>query len=431
MKITVSNRITGKIKPMHGVGQPPFQGTDFSMISYLREAGIPFSRLHDVGGWFGGNLWADIPNIFRDFSADVNDPESYDFKFTDLLITALIENGVEPFFRLGVTIENFAAIKAYRIYPPADYQRWAEICEHIIRHYTEGWADGFKYNIRYWEIWNEPDNYEDPMENQMWRGTKEQYYELYGVASKHLKKCFPHLKIGGYASCGFYVLSNTFVKEANSSPRKEYFIEFFDGFLDYIKKNDCPLDFFSWHSYDNIENNRVYADYARKRLDGAGYTDTETTCNEWNLSMKDRGSYKQAALVAAMMLMFQRSPLDSAMFYDARFGTSIYGSLFDPMTAKPFPAYYAFTAFNRLYKLENELEVEGACDGVYAAAAKKDGKICAVIANTTDKNMPLELELCGKVNACVLTAKPQNESITSLPDELPKDSILVVLGEEN
>ena len=431
MKITVNNRVTGKIKPMHGVGQPPFQGTDFSMISYLREAGIPFSRLHDVGGGFGGSLWVDIPNIFRDFSADVNDPESYDFKFTDLLITALIENGVEPFFRLGVTIENYAAVRAYRIYPPADYQKWAVICEHIIRHYTEGWADGFKYNIRYWEIWNEPDNYEDPMENQMWRGTKEQYYELYGVASKHLKKCFPHLKIGGYASCGFYVLSNTFVKEANSSPRKEYFIEFFDGFLDYIKENDCPLDFFSWHSYDNIENNRVYADYARKRLDGAGYTDTETTCNEWNLSMKDRGSYKQAALVAAMMLMFQQSPLDSAMFYDARFGTSIYGSLFDPMTAKPFPAYYAFTAFNRLYKLENELEVEGACDGVYAAAAKKDGKICAVIANTTDKNMPLELDLCGRVTACILTAKPQNESITSLSDELPKESILVVLGEEN
>ena len=351
MKITVNDKIIGKVKPMHGVGQPPFSGIDFSMFKYLRDAGIPFSRLHDVGGLFGGNLWADIPNIFRDFSADENDPASYDFAFTDLMITALVENGVEPFFRLGVTIENYATIKAYRIYPPADYKKWAVICEHIIRHYTEGWADGFHYNIRYWEIWNEPDNYEDPMENQMWRGTKEQYYELYGVASKHLKNCFPHLKIGGYASCGFYALSNTFVKEAKSSPRKEYFIEFFDGFLDYIKKNNCPLDFFSWHSYDNIENNRVYAAYARKRLDEAGYTDTETTCNEWNTSMRDKGSFKQAANVAAMMLMFQDSPLDSAMFYDAGYGTNDYKSLFDPMTAKPFPAYYAFTAFNRLYKL--------------------------------------------------------------------------------
>lgn len=88
----------GKIKPMHGVGQPPIQGTDFSMFRYLNEAGIPFSRLHDVGGWFGGNLWADIPNIFRDFNADATKEENYDFVFSDMLITALIENGVEPFF---------------------------------------------------------------------------------------------------------------------------------------------------------------------------------------------------------------------------------------------------------------------------------------------------------------------------------------------
>ena len=429
MKIAVNNSIIGKIKPMHGVGQPPFRGTDFSMFKYLRDAGIPFSRLHDVGGAYGGNMWVDIPNIFRDFSADPTNPESYDFTFTDLMITALVENGVEPFFRLGVTIENYATVKAYRIYPPEDNKKWAVICEHIIRHYTEGWANGFKYNIRYWEIWNEPDNYEDPLENQMWRGTKEQYYELYGVASKHLKNCFPHLKIGGYASCGFYTLSDTFVKEAKSSPRKEYFIEFFDGFLEYIKKNDCPLDFFSWHSYDNIENNKVYADYARKRLDEEGFTDTETTCNEWNTSINDRGSYRQASKVAAMMLAFQHTPLDSAMFYDARFGISVYGSLFNPLNGEPFPAYYAFTAFNRLYSLENEVEVTGACDGVYAAAAKKDGKICVVIANTTDKNIPLELDMCGKVNSCILTSKPQNESITALPEDLPRESILTVLEE--
>lgn len=140
-----------------------------------------------------------------------------------------MESGVEPFFRLGVTIENDAAIKSYRIDSPADPHKWAVICEHIIRHYTEGWADGFKYDIKYWEIWNEPDNYEEPEINQLWKGTEEQYYELYGVASGHLKKCFPHLKIGGYGSCGFYALQNNYSAAASSSPRFDYFIEFFDG----------------------------------------------------------------------------------------------------------------------------------------------------------------------------------------------------------
>ena len=48
-------------------------------------------------------------------------------------------------------------IKPYHTFPPKDPEKWARICEHIIRHYTEGWADGYHYNIRYWEIWNEPE----------------------------------------------------------------------------------------------------------------------------------------------------------------------------------------------------------------------------------------------------------------------------------
>ena len=46
----------GKIKPMHGIGQPPLDGLDDDLFHYLGEAGIPFSRLHDVGGNFGGNM---------------------------------------------------------------------------------------------------------------------------------------------------------------------------------------------------------------------------------------------------------------------------------------------------------------------------------------------------------------------------------------
>ena len=79
MKLTVDfQNVIGEIKPMHGVGQPPILGMDFSMSNYLKVARVPFSRLHDVGGPFGGNMFVDIPNIFRDFSADPYDPQSYD-----------------------------------------------------------------------------------------------------------------------------------------------------------------------------------------------------------------------------------------------------------------------------------------------------------------------------------------------------------------
>ncbi|MBR6588043.1 MAG: hypothetical protein IKK82_11560, partial [Kiritimatiellae bacterium] len=141
------NREMGRVKPVNGVGQPPMVGklTSWSMMHYLKEAGIPYSRLHDVGGWLGGGMFVDIPNLFPDFDADENDPANYRFAYTDSLMKVLVENDVEPFFRLGVTIENFAyyGFPPVNILPPKDYAKWARICEHVIRHYTEGWADGF------------------------------------------------------------------------------------------------------------------------------------------------------------------------------------------------------------------------------------------------------------------------------------------------
>ena len=392
----------GKIKPMHGVGQPPFVGVDFEKFHFLQDAGIPFSRLHDVGGGYGGFRFVDIPNLFRDFDADPTDPDAYDFTFTDLLVTALVKQNIEPFFRLGVTIENQAEIKAYRIFPPKDYLKWAKICEGVIRHYTEGWANGFHYNIRYWEIWNEPDFNYILVKNQMWRGSREDFYEFYGVASKYLKNCFPHLKIGGYASCGFsgaIALANG----ETPSERAQYWLDFFHGFLKYAKENACPLDYFSWHSYGSIESTaNIQANYVRNKLDAYGFVNTETICNEWNVDFNLRGTLQHAAEVTGMMLAFQDSPLDSAMFYDARFGTSIYGGMFNPLTGEPFPAYYGFKAFNELYKRGNQIALECDTEGLYAVAAVGETDKCIVIANTTEQDLPLNLSMDGQIKECLL-----------------------------
>ena len=209
------NKICGKIKPMHAVGQPPMLGANTGYFSYLSDANIPYARLHDMGGYFGGSRFVDIPNVFPDFDADETKPESYDFEHTDYLIKELFKYGCEPIYRLGVTIENdvVSGFKPRRINPPSDYAKWARICEHIIRHYNEGWADGFEYGIKYWEIWNEPENsiWGDSKlpANMMWTGTDEDFFELYTIASKHLRACFGDtIKIGGYASSGLYALYN-------------------------------------------------------------------------------------------------------------------------------------------------------------------------------------------------------------------------------
>ncbi len=414
----------GAIKPMHGVGQPPFLGIDYSHFTYLKEAHIPFSRLHDVGGPYGRFQYVDIPNIFRDFEADPSDPAAYDFSFTDGLIAALVENEVEPFFRLGVTIENWVHINAYRIYPPKDYHKWARICEGIIRHYNEGWAEGYHYNIRYWEIWNEPDNYEEVMENCMWRGTKEQFFEFYHVAATYLKEKFPHLKIGGYGSCGFGALDGSYTADAHSSPRFQYFITFFDAFLKYIKEHGSPMDFFSWHSYNGVAQNKMYAEYARRRLDEAGYTHTETTCNEWHFYPKIKGTMEHAAYNTAMLIAFQDSPLDSAMFYDARIGLSNFGGLFHPMKCTPHPLYYGFLCFGELYQLGTQIEVKTDSEQMYVCAAANDNEGGLLIVNTGEA-VPLSLELAGsKVKKCSRIDEECGLVECQLPKVLDKHMIL-------
>lgn len=425
LRIDFSRKL-GPIKKVNGVGQPPILGiTNSSLLHYLTDANIPYSRLHDVGGTFGGGCYVDIPNLFPNFDADENDPASYFFAHTDWLIGELILSGVEPVYRLGVTIENAAARYASpRIHPPKDFAKWARVCEHVIRHYTEGWADGFRYPIHYWEIWNEPDNHVETRLNEMWQGTPEQYYELYSVTANHLKACFPHLKIGGPASCGFYA-----VLEQERNPRTEFFMDFFRGFLRYISSQEhkAPLDFCSWHSYGTISETRIYADCCRHLLDEYGFSGVETQLNEWNPSPRVFGLIKHAALVGGMLLMLQNAPVDTAMFYDARIGISQYGSLFNPITHEPYADYDAFVLFGRLLRLGTQADVTLDAENVYAVAATDGTEGGVMIVNTAEMDTSVRLALNGDVSCEITDANRRLEQAELLRDgvlSLPAESLV-------
>jgi len=421
----------GTVRPVNGVGQPPTLGwNNYGMFHYLKEAGIPFSRLHDVGGPFGKNVYVDIPNLFRDFDADPDDPASYDFAFTDKLLEALVKNSIEPFFRLGVTIENSVEVRSYRVAPPKDNLKWAKVCEHVIRHYTEGWANGFRYRITYWEIWNEPENHPDPAHNPMWNGPFESYMKLYGVAAPYLKAKFPHLKIGGYGSCGFYAAANVqAVAAANSSPRTEHFVTCFTNFLAQAKANAWPLDFFSFHSYSMPAEALRQVAWCRETLDASGFKDTEMSFNEWlpSPNLQSRGTMRQAALIAAELIGLQNGPCATAMIYDARCGGGNYSPLFNPLTETPHKAYWDYVAFNELRKLGTA--VACACDDgeVYACAAAKDGALAVMIANISGKNVPLTLDLGdGKVASCRVIDASRTWEKVPLPPVLAPDTVLLV-----
>lgn len=411
------DKVIGPIKPMHCINNAPICGTSADLFPYIKQAGIPYARLHDTGGAYGGGRFVDIHNIFRDFDADVEDEASYDFAFTDWLLENIIAQGTSPFFRLGTTIENGCAIKPYYIFPPRDYLKWAKICEKIILHYNEGWANGYRMGVQYWEIWNEPDNHPNPKDNPMWQGTMEQYFALYKAASVYLKTQFPDLKIGGYGSCGVYAIldrSAEDVENAKVGPRFDYFIEFMERFLLYVQKNNCPLDFFSWHSYGGVLDNIEYSRYVRRRLDEMGFLDAESILDEWNPGIERRGTLEDMAKILEMMIALQNEEVDMLMYYDGQVHGA-YQGLFDPVRLVPYPALYAMKAFDWIYRLGSQVDAHSSCEKVRVCAAKGAEGAAVLLVNPSGETVDIELNTGDRSLRNFLVIDD-----TSLLEETPK-----------
>lgn len=384
--ITVkTDEALGRVKPMHATNNGPvlFGSVDNSQL--FMEAGIPYARIHDSAFFdgYGGEHGTDITGIFPNFDADPYDEKSYDFACTDKYLTAIKEAGMEIFYRLGSKIEH--TVKKYGTLPPKDFHKWAVICEHIIRHYNEGWADGYHMDIKYWEIWNEPDLEKSAGKlSATWGGTAEQFYELYAITATHLKSSFPDLKIGG---------------PAMASPKSNR--KWMENFLEYLTREGkrVPLDFFSWHRYDwepaNLPERSVMV---RELLDQYGYRDAKSILNEWNYICEEdswkgglRKSFKYvikaakgAVFDASVMCKCQNSDIDMLMYYDAR--PTNWNGLFDIDTFKPLKSFYAFKLFNDLYKKGTQVAATSDVDGIDVLAARDEaGNVSVMLVYYTDK----------------------------------------------
>lgn len=358
--------VIGKIKPMHAVNNGPLKKradqTRHNFDTY-KAAGIPFARTHDSSfcADYGGEHTVDIHMIFPDFDADPYLPSSYDFTLTDEYLLRTMSAGTEIFYRLGSKIEH--EIKKYGTLPPNGFIKWAVVCEHVIRHFNEKWANGYRMGIKYFEIWNEPDLDEDDSDNKRtWGGTKAQFFDFYEVVSVHLKKCFPDLKIGGPASAGNMVWT--------------------DDFLSAMAARKAPLDFFSWHIYSS-DPGAIFARAAEVRglLDKHGFKNTESILNEWNYikgwsdefidSVRTIIGMKGAAFNADVMCRCQYANVDMLMYYDAR--PSVFNGLFDYYTMQPLKGYYPFAMFSELYKLGHQVSCFHS-DNLISAVAATDCK---------------------------------------------------------
>ena len=397
-----AEKVMGKIKPVHGIENAPVVHGSSGQLRLWKKAGFPFARLHDAD--YPRGPVVDIPRIFPNFEADENDPKNYSFENTDQVIEGIKECGAEIIYRLGTSIEHTRK-KIDTIVPP-DMEKWARIALNIIRHYNEGWANGYHFNIKYWEIWNEPNLTQD----DMWQGTRDDYFRMYETTSKMIKKEFPDLYVGGPT------LAEAIEYEENSL-KTDYVDETYArAFLEFVKKTNSPLDFFSWHLYRRyVWCYDEVCRFVRRILDEYGFNNTISICDEWNVKsvnnefdfssgtyhsevaqhqwVEDMKSELGASFVAGVMATFQKGPVDIAAHYDSNpyeFFTSVFEK-----SGFPTKSYSSFLCFNKLYKLGTE--IESLCEGenIYAVAAKNENKLSVFISNYEGKADDIKIEFTG------------------------------------
>lgn len=339
-----------------------------------RQARIDLIRTHDAYG--PGDIDAkfpDAPNtlidgartilsIFPNPDADPNDPKSYHFGPTDQLLASIKGLGAEVIFRVGRS-------EGSNVEPPKDFDRYAEVVKHVVLHYNQGWANGFHYNIRYWEVWNEPD-----LGRLFWGGTAPEYFELYGKIVKAIKQADRRALVGGPA-----------ISRPNDTNNP-----YLDEFLQYVRAHRLPLDFFSWHWYATDSNDpqdfvRV-ARSVRARLDRNGFRKTLSMLNEWNYGLVEPGpvDLQRAAFITSSLLYLQDAPVDVSALYRA-------DNVFGPKGTTPHKTGHALIAMGRMQDTPIRLSAAGGDDNGLAVQAGRSKNGDAVQVLISNYQIPADL----------------------------------------
>ena len=370
----------GKIKALTGLNFGSVfsaSGTQLDFAKALAETSLPVVRVSDTASPYGKNQYVDIHCLFPDFSADEQLPESYNFTETDKYLSKIKETGADIIFRLGESLDPYT--RKLFVKSPSDVSKWARVCEHIILHYNEGFAEGYKWKIKYWEIWNLPELPDG------WQGSEEEFFSLYAEVAAHLKERFPKLKIGGYGSLGFSGLNRL-----NSEQIYKEAPAYAERFFEYVKEKRAPLDFFSWYCYaETPEEIALHARYARNALDAAGFKRAASYVVGFNLTKAEGGSYRgYSSDLLSSFITAQRSGIDM-MIYD---GKEALCSVIDGKAVFT-SAKSAFSAFGRLWKLGTAVESLGDARRELYSLAARNASGGAVIVASQEYSGKLELRL--------------------------------------
>lgn len=361
-----ANKVKGTIRNLQGVNVGPSHtrpgipelGTHYKDLEISSVRTHDFYGPGDIDAYRAGESWDEI--IFPDWNCDPQKEESYNFRSTDRLLKAIVDCGAEIYFRIG---RSWDAVPD----PPDDFNKFAEIVRHIVLHYNSGWAKGFRWKIRYWEFWNEPNS------PRFWSGTPEQFYNLYEKTARTIKSVDSSLKVG---ACGL---------AGGTEPGP-----FREGLIQYCSRMHVPLDFYSWHHYYNRTGDPYelvqIAQTVRKILDTNNFKNAENHCTEWNYSvgragMQYQNSMEAAAFTATALIYLQDTSVNIAHYYrgDAGHPMGIFET--DGSLRKK---GYAFKAMARILQTPERLSANGgdtAGFGILAGRSKDTRTINVLVSN--------------------------------------------------
>ncbi len=175
----------------------------------------------------------------------------FDFQVLDRAYDTLVELGHIPIVELGFTpralvpddaVQRFAfqrgsptQYSAYEAglwsFPPKSLARWSELVTATAEHYARRYGRARVADWR-WEVWNEPDI-------GYWRGSVEDYLELYRTSARAIRSVLPTALVGGPATTGDLA---AVAGSRASGP------DFLGAFLDFCTARAVPLDFVTFHT---------------------------------------------------------------------------------------------------------------------------------------------------------------------------------------
>ena len=168
-----------------------------------------------------------------------------------------------------------------------------------------------------------------------------------------------------------------------------------------VKREGCPLDFYSWHIYtDKLEHIIKSADFVREKLDEYGFVNTESHLNEWNYGaegkqFEDKDTMVGASFIAAAFALMQKGSIDLAQYYVAT-QPSVYNGLLYMRTGEYTPVAHVFHEFNKMFRSDGALEIESTPSEPYAIATKCGDTVRALISNYRKSSSSVTVNIPGK-----------------------------------